>query len=299
MDAFPPLKALLAFDAAMRHHSFVKAGLELSVTPGAVGQQIQKLEAWLGTALFVRTVRQIAPTASAERYWADIAPALARISLASQALKDAQSDEVRLSMPPSLAAKWFARRMGKFMQRYPAIVLRLSASTVLADFDRSPAELAIRYFDGCAAGLDVRLMCRDDARLYCSRDYAARLGLAIPDDLQRATLLHSTMHPHWDAWLGAFATLTRGQIEAIPVQHVDLSLVAIDAARQGQGVVLSSRLLTEEEIESDALFEPFPCRLPLTHAFYVVNQKDVILHPAAQQVSEWLLSEGEALASID
>ena len=54
-----PLKALLAFDAAMTHQSFSLAAEALCVTPGAVGQQIRKLEDWLGLALFVRTVRRI------------------------------------------------------------------------------------------------------------------------------------------------------------------------------------------------------------------------------------------------
>lgn len=290
MNAYPPLKSLLAFDAAMRHHSFVKAARDLSVTPGAVGQQIQNLESWLGTALFIRRVRQIEPTEAAVRYWAEIAPALARIASASTALKDRQSGEVRLSMPPSLAARWFARRMATFMNLHPDIVLHLNASTALADFAMSPAELAIRYFDGHAPGLDVRLMCRDDARLYCSPDYAARRGLAAPDDLRGATLLHSTMHPHWNAWLTAFTALSGPQIAAMPVQHFDMALVAIDAARQGQGVVLTSRLLTEEEVGTGSLIEPFACRLPLTQAFYVVHPAQVVLHPAAQQVADWLLA---------
>ncbi|HEY1998841.1 LysR family transcriptional regulator, partial [Paraburkholderia sp.] len=63
MRAIPPLKALLALESAMRLGSFTLAADELSVTPGAVGQQIQKLEAWLGIALFVRQIRQVTPTA--------------------------------------------------------------------------------------------------------------------------------------------------------------------------------------------------------------------------------------------
>lgn len=52
-----PIKTLLAFDAAMKYSSFTQAAEELHVTPGAVGQQIQKLEEWLGTSLFIRSVR--------------------------------------------------------------------------------------------------------------------------------------------------------------------------------------------------------------------------------------------------
>ena len=58
------------------------AAQALHVTPGAVGQQISKLEAWLGAPLFVRGVRQIEPTAEAQHYWAVVQPALARIQQA-------------------------------------------------------------------------------------------------------------------------------------------------------------------------------------------------------------------------
>jgi LysR family glycine cleavage system transcriptional activator len=291
MDAFPPLKALLAFDAAMQHHSFAKAADALSVTPGAVGQQIQNLEAWLGTALFVRTVRQVAPTADALRYWDEVRPALSRIHAASNALRHRRSDEVRLSMPPTLAAQWFAPRMGGFMALFPHIVVHLSATTELADLARHDAALAIRYFDGIDPALEVALLCQDEARLYCAPAYAAAIGLATPDDLARATLLHSTMHPHWPAWMAQFSALTPVQVAAIAGQHADMALLAIAAARQGRGVVLTSALLVQDELAQGALVEPFPCRLALTNGYYLVHRRGADLPPAARQLAQWLLSD--------
>ena len=43
-----PLNALRAFEAAARHLNFSRAADELSVTPGAVSQQIQNLEDYVG-----------------------------------------------------------------------------------------------------------------------------------------------------------------------------------------------------------------------------------------------------------
>jgi LysR family glycine cleavage system transcriptional activator len=43
----PPLKALLAFEAASRHGSFSRAAEELGVTPSAISHQIQNLEDFL------------------------------------------------------------------------------------------------------------------------------------------------------------------------------------------------------------------------------------------------------------
>jgi LysR family transcriptional regulator, glycine cleavage system transcriptional activator len=62
----PPLNGLRAFEAAGRHLSFKLAAQELSVTPGAVSQQIKHLEQVLGVPLFQRTPRRLVLTGHGE-----------------------------------------------------------------------------------------------------------------------------------------------------------------------------------------------------------------------------------------
>lgn len=294
MKSTIPLKALMVFDAAMRHNSFTLAADELHVTPGAVGQQIQKLEEWLGLTLFTRMVRQILPTAEAMHYWAAIQPALARIEQASEQMRLSQANEVWLSMPPTLAAKWFAPRMAGFLAQRPDISLHLGASTVISDFERDRVDLAIRYFDGEDASLESALLCRDEARLYCSPAYVNENHIETPDDLIRATLLHTTFQPHWEPWLKRFSHLSDVEIDVIPSLHFDQSLLAIEAARYGQGVVLSSAILTEAELRDGSMCEPFECRLPVKKGYYVVHHKNSVLRPAALALKQWLLDIAES-----
>ena len=61
-----PLNALRAFEAAARHLNFSRAADELSVTPGAVSQQIQNLEDYVGAALFKRTPKGLLLTDAAQ-----------------------------------------------------------------------------------------------------------------------------------------------------------------------------------------------------------------------------------------
>lgn len=289
MNTSLPIKALLVFDAAMRHNSFTMAAEELHVTPGAVGQQIQKLEAWLGVPLFTRMVRQIYPTTEALHYWSSVQPALARLQHASEQLRLHQVNEVWLSMPPTLAAKWFAPRMAGFLAQWPDISLHLGASTAISDFERDRVDLAIRYFDGEDASLEADLLYHDEARLYCTPDYVKEHRLQTPSDLVRATLLHTTLQPHWRSWLKQFSPLSDAQIDGIPRLHFDQSLLAIETARYGQGAVLSSAILTEAEIRDGTLCEPFDCRLPVSKGYYVVHHKGTPLRPAALALKTWLL----------
>lgn len=291
MDRYPPLKALLAFDAAMRSNSFSIAAEELCVTPGAVGQQMQKLEEWLGVLLFTRQVRQVQPTAEGVAYWKRIQPALAQIADASQKLRDGRSKGVWLSMPPSFAAKWFTRRMARFLIRHPDVELHLNASADLVDFEQESIDLAIRYFGGNDPHLDATLLYQDEAGVYCTPGYGTALGLKEPDDLVRATLLHTTMLPHWPKWLGSFSDLDNARVAGIPRIHFDQSMIAIEAAKQGQGVVMSSPLLVEEETAEGVLIEPFGHRLPVANGYYVVHHRKLAIRPPALALKTWLIEE--------
>lgn len=304
MRAFPPLKSLMSLEAAMRLQSFSLAADELNVTPGAVGQQIQKLEAWLGVPLFVRQIRQITPTAEGRAYFAQIQPALAQIVQASRRLREGRHRGVRLSMPPSLAAKWFAPRMADFLIAHPGIALDLSTSTSFVDFELDAVDLAIRYFDGVDPALEVRLLHADEARVYCSPAYAKRLKLKRPADLVRATLLHNTLHPHWAAWLGRFGGLAGSRdgsradsradtsADAIAGIHLDQSVIAIETAIRSQGVVLTSPLLTEADVANGSLIEPFDLALPLPTGYYIVHPRASALRTDAAALKTWLVGVG-------
>jgi len=291
MSGMPPLKALVAFEAAMRLNSFSLAADELNVTPGAVGQQIQKLEAWLGVGLFARQVRQIVPTDEARAYYMQIQPALAQIVHASRRLRENQNKGVRVSMPPSFAAKWFAPRMTEFLIAHPGIALELNTTTAMVDFELQSIDLAVRYFDGNAPDLNVQLLHPDEACVYCSPSYARRLKLKNPDDLQRATLLHNTLHPHWTTWLKKFGGLSARQIDGMAGIHFDQSLMAIEAAVRGQGVVLTSAVLTEAEQAAKSLIDPFGLSLPLKTAYYLVHPKSIELKPGAATLKAWFIGD--------
>jgi LysR family glycine cleavage system transcriptional activator len=289
MNAYPPLKALIAMEASIRLGSFTLAAEELNVTPGAVGQQIQKLEDWLGVSLFARQIRRVTATPEGRAYYEQIHPALAQIVHASRRMQERRSKSVKLSIPPGFAAKWFAPRMADFLKDYPDVALNLSTSTSFVDFELDGVDLAIRYFDGEAPGLAVHKLHDDEARMYCSPAYARALKLEKPEDLQRATLLHNTQHPHWVPWLKRFSRLTDIQIERISGIQFDQSLIAIEAAVREQGVVLTSALLTEGERASGALVEPFDYALPLAATYYVVYPASMGLQPSALKLKEWLL----------
>ncbi|WP_336232315.1 LysR substrate-binding domain-containing protein [Thalassospira sp. CH_XMU1458] len=296
MSSYPPLKSLPAFEASMRLKSFALAADELNVTPGAVGQQIRKLEDWLGVELFTRTVRQITPTADGLAYAARIAPALQQIRDASHQLRDQSNHAVRFVMPPSFAAKWFSKRMSRFLIAHPETSLHVGSSSVLLDFDHDPVDLAVRYFDGADENLETILLYQGQAAAFCAPSYRDRLGLDRPDDLAQATLLNDILHPWWEEWLGRFSTLTAPDIRAIKRVEIDQTSMAIEAAIHGQGVVLANPLLAEEDISEGKLIHLFPDQVvKVPSGYYLVWPKNRDLRAPVKEFRDWLLAEASDL----
>src|SRR5215472_15995691 len=64
----PPLNALKAFEAVARSNSVTRAAEELSVTQGAVSQQVKALEATLGVNLFNRERQRLKITPAGRDY---------------------------------------------------------------------------------------------------------------------------------------------------------------------------------------------------------------------------------------
>lgn len=293
MKNLPPLRSLVAFEAAARHLSFTKAAAELNVTPGAVGQLIHRLEDWLGLKLFYREVRKVSLTEAGAAYFGRISTALGQISRASMLLKQRHHNEIRISMPPSFARKWFVPRMVRFMDLHPEISLNIDASAALVDFDHDSIDIAIRHFKAQESSrFDVELLFVDELRVYCSPIYCEKLELHQLENLAKATLLATRIHPYWERWLLLFTQLSGREIGEIATINFDASHLAVDTAKHHQGVVLTSASLVENEIASGELIEPFEARLPVDEGYYLVGPKgSFALGGAVEALRVWLRQE--------
>lgn len=289
--AMPPLRALIAFEAAVRTGSFKQAAVELNITPGAVSQQVQKLEQWLGYALFVRQVRKLQVTEPGMDYFSRIAPALEQISTASEACRFNAVNKVCLSLTQTLASKWLGPRLEHFVTQHPDIEVHINASNSPVDFQSGAVDLAIRHFSGEDPQLDISLVFDDEICLFCSPDYQRKKQLIDLQQLQDATLIGNSLQPFWEPWLDAFTRITAEQRQQIATLQFNQALLAIDAAKRSQGLVLCSQLLVKEELKRKELIEPFSQRLPLDKGYYLVHPKRQPLSPAAATLKRWLLEQ--------
>src|ERR1700676_4139654 len=141
----PPLNAIRAFEAAGRHVSFTKAGLELNVTHGAVSRQVAQLESWLATPLFTRTASQLTLTSAGRAYLSEVTAVVDRLAVASRDLLDkAAPRALQINSPPTFTMRWLIPRLSGFQRRQPNVEIRLTTSLAPVHFAENGYDIAIR-----------------------------------------------------------------------------------------------------------------------------------------------------------
>ncbi|MFC5308749.1 LysR substrate-binding domain-containing protein [Azospirillum picis] len=247
----PPLKALLAFDAACRHGSFSQGAEELGVTPSAVSHQIQQLEDFLGISLFQRHAGRAVLTNTGQAYAREIGHALGLIAEATRrAAPQSQTGHLVIASGPSFAAKWLQPRLPQFLAANPGVKVRLSTLSDRGDFDNARFDIAISYGRPASPQWHAEPLLIERLRPYCSPQLAEALGLKTVEDLARATLIHSVNALTWAEYL---RTIGHDGLRPVNELWLDRSTMAIDAAVAGMGVVLESELLTAREVHDGKL----------------------------------------------
>ncbi len=284
----PPLKALLAFEAASRHASFAKGAEELGVTPSAVSHQIQQLEAFLGVPLFQRQAGRAILTSAGRVYAREIEHAMGVIADATTLVApQSQAGHLVIAAGPSFAAKWLQRRLPDFLRSHPEIRVRVSALSTADDLDGQRFDIAIAYGPPTTARQHVEPLLVERLKPLCSPALAASIGLQAPQDLARATLIHSVNALTWSEY---FRRVGAGEVRPIHELWLDRSTMAIEAAVDGLGVVLESEILAADELRDGRLVAPFGDHVHTveTTSYYLVRSPASRSNPQIAAFEKWL-----------
>ncbi len=230
------LSPIRAFDAAARHGNFRLAAEELHLTHGAVAQQIRALEDQLGQSLFERLPRGVALTAAGAHLAKASRAALELMDQAVDALETGQKT-LQISVPPSFAARWLVAAIPEFEAAHPELRLAISADANIQPLRRGIVDAAVRMGPRPAVeGVVVTRLCPVEFVAVATPDYAERIG--APPEFEGAILLQDA-HEYWDRFLPG-----RGR----DIWRYNYTVLAIDAAMEGQGMAIAPRLLVEKPL---------------------------------------------------
>jgi LysR family transcriptional regulator, glycine cleavage system transcriptional activator len=303
----PPLNALRAFEAAARHLNFSRAADELSVTPGAVSQQIQNLEDYVGVALFKRTPKGLLLTDPAQIALPSLREAFDRLAEAASMLTAAvDGRRLTVTVPPSFASKWLLPRLGDFETRHPEVDVWVSADNEINDFASGEVDLAIRYGSGRYAGLETVRLLQETVLPVASPSLLENQALTQPADLAGHTLLHDGSPdadpscPDWTMWLAARGV--RG-VDGARGPRFNQSSLVIEAAVGGRGVALAKRTLAQADLDAGRLIAPLQIATAVDFAYYLVHPKTKGRLPQVKAFIAWIGAQAgaheAALATID
>lgn len=297
----PPLNALKAFEAAARRLNITRAAEELSVTPGAISQQIRILEQHAGAPLFHREGRQIALTDLGAELYPLLRDGFDHLKRAGDMLyRPDRRHALAVSVPPSFAAKWLAPRIARFSAAHPEIEVWMSADMRLADVSGGRVDVAVRYGRGDYPGVRSERLLNADVTPVCAPGLlVGRQPLRKPADLAHHVLIHlrpsewEEPRPDWGAWLKA-RDLTDIDAQAGP--RFDQTALAIEAAAHGQGVALAPYAFVADDLAAGRLVAPFADGALTTDFAYYVLIKRSGATTAARTFVAWLKEEAHAAA---
>ena len=303
----PPLNALRAFECAARHLSFKKAARELHVTAGAVSHQVKLLEDHLGVALFRRLTRALELTAEAQAMLPNVREGLDNLAEAVEQLR--ARDELQaltVMAPPNFSARWLVPRLSRFTDAHPSLELHLAGRASMIDGRdnasivpplESPVDapvVQVRFGAGHYPGMVVDQVFSARYVPVCSpRLLKGKHGLKTPADLQYHTLLHDDtvmegIRPTWADWL------EKAGVDGVDTNrgtHFTDASLALEAAIEGMGVVLTMRPLASVEIDAGRLVVPFDIAAETPFSFFLVTPEAALNNRSVAAFRDWILAE--------
>lgn len=292
----PSMSLLYAFEAAARSESFTAAAAELNLTQSAVSRQVRALEDMLGCDLFLRERQTVKLTAAGEAYAADIREALRKIGTATLGLRaNPAGGSLNLAILPTFGTRWLAPRLPGFLAENPGITINLTTRLAPFDFQFDQVDAAIHFGEADWSGADMELLMGEVVVPACSAGLRDRLGIATPQDLLKAPLLHLVSRPDaWERWFAAMGIDT----DDVHGMLIDQFATAAQAAAAGMGVALLPKFLIEAELARGDLVEAVKDgAVPSAGHYYLAWPPKRSSYPPLQAFRAWLKKQLTAEAA--
>jgi DNA-binding transcriptional LysR family regulator len=283
------LNGLRAIETVARAGTLQKAADELGVSASAVSQLVNRAEKQIGRAVFERTRSGLVPTEFGRRFADRLTVAFRELSGAMALAEDAADNRLVVSVAPALATRWLVPRLSRFYAIHPAIMLRIDASTKLADLDHSDIDLGIRMGDGSWPGVKADLLFAQCMFPVCTPAIAARLK-RVEDLADEWVIREESGMVDWQRWFAR-----AGATGVTPKQGASFTdpNLCLEATIGGQGVMLASQLLAADALADGRLVAPFGITADSGFGYYVVTSAAKRPSRKVKAFVKWLAEEAD------
>jgi LysR family glycine cleavage system transcriptional activator len=291
----PSLLALRAFEAAARRLSFTEAARELHVSQAAISRHVRTLEADLGRPLFRRLHRHVELTTTGKRLADELLVGFSQIQHAVQSAAGTPTRRLRISVEPSLAARWLVPRLGRFTAANPEIEIEFDSSDELRVIGRD-ADIAIRFLSRTSRrprGRVKKLFPLEGFPVVACGESSLRHRTSDSAVLGHR-LLHDDDGSLWRSWFAAAGL--PGYEQAKHIHFNDSSLV-VTAVLRGQGVALTAPLYLRSQLRAQRLVRLG--RTPITFGdYWLLESADRASTKVRAAFVDWLTMEIERSSRV-
>jgi LysR family glycine cleavage system transcriptional activator len=285
----PRLNILRTFEAAGRHLSFSLAAQDLNISQAAVSQQMRQLEAYLDTALFIRHHRRLSLTSTGQAYLDTVREALDRLdTVTDQLFPGRHQQTVTLRCTSGVAALWLVPHLKAFQKLHRNIEIRIKTLEQMDNNHKIRApDLEILIAGNVENDPHAVKLFTSIITPVCSPKLFARRHRPIqPDDILEFELIHVLGYD--DDWHRWFRHHVKNDVNVSRGLLVDGSLIAIEAAQRGDGIMLGRRPFIDQHLQSGELVEVFSSPYHLYADYYLRKPPETTLRRECRIVANWL-----------
>tara|TARA_R110002020_G_scaffold21095_18_gene71694 strand:- start:5884 stop:6819 length:936 start_codon:yes stop_codon:yes gene_type:complete len=286
LQELPPLNALVVFEAASRLGSFSRAGIELGLTQSAVSRQIGKLEAFIGSKLFIRAVHGVHLTQIGESYAGDISRVLGDVAAVTEGVRSWSGPrQITIACSRGIADQWFMPRLKRMQQDIAGLELRLKVTDDIVHLRLDEFDLAVFYRRERPAGVNLIVLGREEIVPVAAPGLPPLVE--VPDPIIIG--IEDTMNewqdwPHW--WRSAELSPPAAQRRWLLGDYG----LCIAAAMQGVGYVLGWTWLIREQLNDGTLVPVHDHTMQSDGRFYLMRPADRHQRRIVREVSDWLIA---------
>ncbi len=286
----PPLTWIRAFESAARHLSFTAAAAELGLTQSAVSQHVRALERRLGAPFFLRKPRGLALTDAGRRLVPEVSAGLSKLADAVAIFESGVPDGLVTVATSVSFAQWFlAPGIARFLAGNPGARVRI-VSTVWPDhFAASTADIEIRFGSRDLVGEGAEQLLPDRLIVVASPDLFPASAECPLDwaSLRQYPLIQAVgTSDNWKSWAEHVSLDEEPEASLL----VDSHGLAVDLARSGAGVAVTSSLLAMPCLAEGTLRVAHHASAPAEDGYFLAansqRKSDVI-----DNFGRWLKSE--------
>ena len=294
------LQDLETFVATAEQGSLSAAARLLDTSPAVASASLKRLEADLGTPLFIRSTRSMRLTLAGERLLGRARALLDGLREAEEDVRAGQDDiegQLQISMPSDLGRHVVLPWLNEFQSRYPGVRLRLQLTDRLANIYREPVDIALRFGVPPDSSMVALPLLEDNRRVLCAAPaYLARRGVpASPRELDGHNclcfMLDETVNDRW--------RFRKGNEDVEVSVHgdrvADDSEVVKRWALAGLGICYRSRIDVHDDLASGRLRLLCTDWEGVNAPLYMLLANRKQLSPAVRLLREFLSSRMQAL----